>query len=114
MLGVVIGGVGVASIVTGTILGIASKAPLDESNAAGGCNQDTDLCKSQLGIELRDEALALAHGSTATFVIGASCLVAGTIVFASAPRSDARSHVSYRVELQPRIGGGGVVLKGEY
>lgn len=79
---VVIGGVGVVGLGVGAALGVTAMSTLDES--ASSCNDETDICSSQTGIDLRDEAILQSHVSTVGFVAGGALLGLGAVLFFTA------------------------------
>lgn len=101
-LGIVVGGLGVAGLVIGTIFGLQVKPKADEANdqCAG------DRC-TQAGVDIRNDARALATVSTVSFVAGGALLLAGGVLFFTAPHGRGRTAI-----LAPMMtpGGGGGVL----
>jgi hypothetical protein len=81
--GGVIGGVGVAGIVVGSIFGSTAKTRFDASKPL--CRTPT-LCSSE-GLDLVSQAKSAATVSTIGFVAGGALLVGGVVVFLLAPSS---------------------------
>ncbi|MEP7121461.1 MAG: hypothetical protein ABJE95_11145 [Byssovorax sp.] len=79
--GGVLGGVGIAGIVVGSIFGTTAKSRLDESRAQ--CRTAT-LC-TQAGLDLVNQAKSAATVSTIGIVAGGALLVGGLVVFLTAP-----------------------------
>jgi hypothetical protein len=81
IVGLTIGGAGVAGIVAGVITGLMAKSAYDRSIAPqpGPCA----LC----GQSQRDSAVDLARASTISLVTGALAVGAGGIAFFTAPKS---------------------------
>lgn len=82
--GVVVGGLGVISLIVGAVFG--SKAIGKKNDAEAFCDPDTNYCSTQEGVDLRAEGLTDARVSTATFVIG-GLLVAGGVALMLVPAS---------------------------
>ncbi len=80
-LSYVVMGFGVVGMGVGTIFGLEAKSKNDDSLAQ--CRTDT-LC-SQGGYDLRQQALDAATYSTVAFGVGAVALVAGIVLYATAP-----------------------------
>lgn len=90
--GLVVAGVGVASVVGSGILGLLAKSANDDA-AANHC-PNNPRCDAE-GVRLTDDAKAKALASTVLFVIGATGLVTGGALFFTAPRPAASSlHVA--------------------
>lgn len=101
--GFAVGGVGVASLLVGAITGglaVAKKGVVID-NCVGGCNAAAR--------DARDSGKAIAHASTATFVIGGVGLAAGLIlVFSDRPKRDVA------VSFAPLPGGGTITMAGAF
>jgi hypothetical protein len=108
--GAVAGGAGVVAVVVGSVLGLAAKSKLDQSNADGHCDT-TDACDPQ-GSSLRKSAEGLALGSTIGFIAGGVLVAGGAVLWFTAPRSETSpspAAQSARVGLAPGLGGLSVV-----
>jgi hypothetical protein len=81
--GLVIGGVGVAIVTTGVILGLAARSTYDESSdfcdASGGCDPP--------GLDLRESAMRKGNVATAVFGLGAAATIGGGLLWLTAPKS---------------------------
>jgi hypothetical protein len=101
--GFVVGGVGVASLLVGAITGglAFAKKGVVVDNCVGGCNQAAR--------DARDSGKAIAHASTATFVIGGAALAAGLILVVT---DRPKGNVS--VSAAPLPGGGAISLAGAF
>lgn len=84
LAGWIVGGVGVGVLAVGGILGFLAKSKLDDSNEAG-CEVDGTDCTDRRGVDLRDEAISFASGSTALFVIGGLATATGVTLILVAP-----------------------------
>jgi hypothetical protein len=104
--GGVLGGVGIAGIVVGSIFGTTAKSRLDASKAH--CRTAT-LCTSD-GLDLVAQARSAATVSTIGIVAGGALLVGGVVVFLTAPSSAPRPpSARFLPLLGPGIAGGTVV-----
>ncbi len=74
-LGVAAGGLGVASLATGVVLGVLAKSKSD----ASGC--ENGVCPTQAALRKNDSALRFAHSSTVTLAVGGAALAAGAFLF---------------------------------
>jgi hypothetical protein len=83
VIGIVLGGVGIAGIAVGSGLGLAAKSKYDDA-VASFCPAHGTQCTSQ-GVAQGRDAHDLADISTGVFIGGAVALVAGGAVFALAP-----------------------------
>lgn len=83
VVGYVVGGTGVASVVLGSIFGL--RAISKNSDSKDYCRTDT-LCSSH-GLALRDDARDAAKVSTITFVAGAALVATGLTMVLTAPSS---------------------------
>lgn len=111
--GVVVAGVGVVGLVTGTILGLAAKRTYDDAfarcnNGAAGCPADA--------VSDADSAYGKANGATVVFVAGA-CFAAGGAALillspSAAPRSGATT--GSRPSAALRVGPGSIGLSGRW
>jgi hypothetical protein len=82
VVGLTIGGAGVAGIVAGVISGLMAKSAYD--NSVQSCSGN--LCGPS-GVSQRNSAVDLARASNISLVTGAVALGAGAVVFFTAPKS---------------------------
>jgi hypothetical protein len=77
-IGLIVGGVGLASIIAGSITGglVLSKKSTVEEN----CDLENDTCSNQAGVDAADAGRTLSTISTITFAVGAAGLGAGLIL----------------------------------
>jgi hypothetical protein len=103
--GLVLGGVGVAGIIAGSVFGLVAKS--DDNKASQHC-LTSDACDSE-GITLNDSAHHAATVSTIAFLAGGVLAATGVIVYVTAPRRG-----SSAVSLLPMVapGTGGLALRG--
>jgi hypothetical protein len=111
-LALVAAGIGVAGAVVGIVFGTEARANNDASQQGGsaGCNR-SNACGAQ-GLGLRDDALRDGNIATAAFIVGAAGLVTGSILWLTAPRSDARPTRSVGGRLG--IGPSSIVVEGTW
>jgi hypothetical protein len=83
--GLVVGGVGAAGVVVGSVFGILSKATYD-SALKNQCGGDPTQCKSQ-GVEDGKTAHSQATVSTIAFIAGGVLLGGGALIYFTAPRT---------------------------
>lgn len=92
VVGLVIAGVGVASLIGGGAFGLIAKSKNDEALESQNCPTST-RCNTS-GLELTDDARSSALVSTILFVVGGAAVVGGGIVFLTAPRRSATAGAS--------------------
>jgi hypothetical protein len=80
----VAGGIGIAGVAVGTVFGLKSMAAHDDSQAPGVCSGGD--CLTNEGVELTETARKAGNVSTIAFAVGAAGLVAGSILWFTAPR----------------------------
>ncbi len=95
-IGFVVGGVGIASIAVGSVLGLMAISKNGDSNADGHC--DATGCDAT-GTSLRNTALHDATVSTIAFVAGGVLAAAGIVLVLTAPH--AKATTAGRLELSP-------------
>ncbi len=106
-LGLIAGGVGLVGIGVGSVFGVQA---IQKNNDAKKICPD-NVCSSQRGLTLTDDAKRAATISDIAIGAGAAVLAAGVVLYLTAPRK--RNAV---LRLQPSIGraGGGVSLGGRF
>lgn len=102
-LGVIIGGVGLASIAAGGLFGMQAFSKADESRER--C--PSSRCSDRSALDLNDDARAAATLSNVFIGVGAAAAVAGAVLFFTAPTS--RSTARLRLD----VGAGAIFLGGE-
>jgi hypothetical protein len=106
--GLVVGGVGAAGVVVGSVFGILAKATYDHAlNSASECNHSTNQCLGQ-GVPDGKTAHSQATVSTVAFIAGGALLGGGALLYFTAPRTG--------VTLAPTVGMGsaGVAVNGSF
>jgi hypothetical protein len=83
-VGLVLGGVGVAGLAAGSVLGLQAQDKKEDSLKE--CPRDQNLCTSR-GVELREEARDRARASNVAFAAGGSLLVGGVIIHLTSPKN---------------------------
>ena len=81
-IALVVGGVGVVGLGIGTAFALQAKAKYDDSLPS--CPTDKNICSAQ-GVSLRDDARTAGNVATVAIGAGAAALVAGAILFLTAP-----------------------------
>jgi len=110
-LGLVVGGVGIVGVGIGTLSALRAKSKYNDSLPF--CSpDDKNLCQSQ-GVTLRDDARADGTLATIAFGIGGAALVAGVVLFITAPSGSSEAP---RVSVVPSVapGAAGLVVVGAY
>jgi hypothetical protein len=92
-IGLTVGAVGVVGLVTSIVVGLSARSAYDESNADGHCSAD-NACDAT-GLSRRDDAFS--RGTIATVVggIGAAALVAGAVLYFTAPSRSSSVRASF-------------------
>jgi tetratricopeptide (TPR) repeat protein len=109
VIGIVVGGVGVASIGASLVLGLVAKAKNDDANTL--C--DASSCRAERGITLDHQASGYATAATVSFVAGAVLVGTGLTMYFVAPRS---AVPSARIAIEPHVGpnGAGFRIQGSF
>lgn len=92
VVGLVIAGVGVASLIGGGVFGLIAKSKNDEALESQNCPTSSRCNPS--GLELTDDAKSSALVSTILFAVGGAAVVGGGIVFLTAPHRSASAGAS--------------------
>lgn len=88
IVGVAVGGAGVVGVVVGAVFGGITFGKVSASKANGNCTPNLSTCNA-VGEQLQHDANTTASVSNAAFAIGGAALVAGVVVFFTAPHADA-------------------------
>ncbi len=102
--GIVVGAVGVASLLGGSVFGFLAMKDGDRSKEDRFCPSDGHNGCTQAGVDLRDRARTFGTVSTVTFIAGAALVTTGIVLYSSAS-SDPERPTQARLELSA---GGGV------
>jgi len=84
-LGVVVGGVGVAGLVLGTVFALNAKSKNDQALEPQNC-RTSSLC-TQTGLNLTSDARTSAAESTVAFTVGGLLVAGGVLMWVVAPSS---------------------------
>ena len=106
--GVVVAGVGVASLIGGTIVGLVAKGSYDDAKAR--CTNRTRSCLSD-AVSDSEAAYGTATGATVIFVVGAVAATAGVALIVFSPPGTAESP---RPSASLRVGPGSAQLVGRW
>ena len=106
---VVIAGVGVIGLGLGTAFAIIAKNKYDDSRGNGQCPNDPNICDAT-GVSQRNDARSAGNIATVAFGVGAAAIVAGGIVWFSAPHGERPAGVAF--EVAPTLGG--LVARGAF
>jgi hypothetical protein len=91
-LGAIVAGAGVIGLGIGTVFAVKAKSQYDESLRS--CTQvDKNKCDSH-GVSLRDDARGAGTIATIAVGLGGAALVAGAVLFFTAPSSPERPRVA--------------------
>jgi serine/threonine-protein kinase len=113
--GLVVGGVGVAGLIIGGVFGGLTLSKTGDSKAY--CSAGSPVQCDPTGLQLRSDAKGLAKVSDIALAVGGAAMVAGIILFVTAPSGKAPSTGSaLRVQVGPTVGStaGGLLLRGEW
>jgi hypothetical protein len=117
--GLVLGGVGIGGLVLGAVFG--AQAIAKDGDADNNCRPDDPTLCTQRGLDLADDASTAATVSTIAFAAGGVALLAGGLLFFTAPRGapatrGARHAPAASLRLAPAIGpgAGGVRASGAF
>jgi hypothetical protein len=110
-LGLVIGGVGVVGVGVGTVFALKAKSKYNDS--LNDCHPDDKNVCNTGGLTVRDQARSAGNVATVVMGVGGAALVAGAVLFLTAPSSSTEAP---RVSVVPSVspGSGGVVVVGRY
>jgi hypothetical protein len=110
IVGLIVAGVGVASLAVGGVFGLMAKSKNDEALEPKNCPEPTRC--NPTGLTLTDDATSRALVSTILVAVGATGLAVGGIVFFTAPKADAAPRLGVgtkaRLQISPSWGAGSV------
>jgi hypothetical protein len=115
-MGLLLGGLGVAGIAVGSVFGFQTLSKISQVRDQRACtDDDPPLCSPQ-GAQLHQDANTTANVSNVAFAAGGAALVAGVIVFVTAPSREAPKPAGLNVKLGPAVGVGtaGLSLRGSF
>ncbi len=106
----IIGGVGMAGVVVGTIFGVRSIVKHNESDDYCG---DDSTCSDIKGVRAMDDARAAGDVSTVGFIAGGLALGVATVLLLTAPNPDAYPTETDR-PIAVRVGPGAIRIDGVF
>lgn len=111
--GLALGGLGIAGIGAGVVLGLVAKGNYDDAFAQQHCSDSGGhiLCDSTSGI---DGARTLGTVATVTFFGGVGLAALGTILFATSPSSAPAERASLVPSVALAPGGGAMMWRGRF
>jgi hypothetical protein len=104
VVGLALGGGGVAGLAASGVLGILSLTARDDAKKS--CSETTNLCTSQQGVDARAAAISRGNASTALFVAGTALLAVGVVVWLTAPAPSLRPQAAAGAGPWAGVGGG--------
>lgn len=111
----VVGGVGILGAIVGTVMATRAKSKYDESLKS--CPNDKNLCTPD-GVAQRDDARAAGTQATVAFGVGAAAMVAGVVLWFTAPKSNATTTTTttarVRFDVAPTLGGASAMVRGQW
>ena len=105
----VVGGLGVVGL--GVSVGLAVVAKNKYNDSLSNCLTDHDVCNAQ-GLQQRGDARTAGDAATVAFGLGAAAVVAGGILWFTAPRRDGDASGRMAIALAPTLGG--AMLRGTW
>jgi hypothetical protein len=102
-IGVVVGGVGVAGLVLGSVFALNAKSKNDEALQPQNC-RTSSLC-TQTGLNLTNDAKTSAAESTIAFTVGGLLVAGGVLMWIVAPSANAKTGVRVVPLLSASIAG---------
>jgi hypothetical protein len=90
VVGIAVGGVGVASLAVGTVFGLVARSK--ESQSEQYCKPTDNTSCQHPGIVLLDEAKRDAMIANVAFIVGSLELVTGAVLYATAPQPNSSEH----------------------
>lgn len=111
IVGYVVGGVGLAAVLTGAAFGVHALVKGSEGNCDG------PICENQDAIDAREAARSSATVANVAIGLGALAVGAGVVLVLTLPRRQEATSVkerSLRWSASPMLGGGAVDLGGRF
>lgn len=82
--GIAVGGAGVVGLVIGAVFGGLTMKKVSDSKSNGHCDSDLASCDA-IGLQLQHDARTTANITNAALAMGGAAVVAGVVLFATAP-----------------------------
>lgn len=95
MVGVVVGGVGVVSILVGSYFGLRAKSK--NADASTHCRPDDPSKCTDEGVTLGSDAKSAATLSTVFFVVGGAAIASGVVLYLTAPKDKSTANLGVGV-----------------
>ena len=113
VLGLVVGGVGVAGLAVGSIFGLVASSAWSRSQSE--CVSPTNCSNHSQAISDHDDATSAGTLSTIAFLAGGALVATGAVLFFTAPSKHERSSGAH-LEIAPLVAGGsgGLMLRGPF
>jgi hypothetical protein len=110
VLGLVVGGVGVAGLAVGSVFGLmaSSKWSSAKADCGAGCGPNAPAQNE------RSDAQSAATIATIGFVAGGALVAGGLALFLTAPSRSSSGPTGLRVVPTVDAGGSGVLLRGDF
>jgi hypothetical protein len=102
IIGLVVSGAGLVGLGISGVFALVANDKNQQSNQY--CATGTDLCRFQQGVDLRNDAANAGSAANVAFAVGAAALVAGGVLWLTAPRGTSPRGVG-QVALVPVLGG---------
>ncbi|MBS2011962.1 MAG: hypothetical protein JST00_03680 [Deltaproteobacteria bacterium] len=102
-VGLVVGGLGIASVIVGAVFGAKASSTNDEALANCPVKEPTVRCNSA-GLALTEDAKGQALASTVSVIVGAAAMIGGGVLFFTAPSGAPRAGNSSGPGPGPRLG----------
>jgi hypothetical protein len=106
-IGLIIGGVGVASVAVGTIFALNAKSKYNDS--LGQCSVNDKNACTPSGVQMRDDARSAGNVATVGIGLGAALVAAGAVLWLTAPSS---TESKTAIVVAPTLGG--AVVRGRW
>ncbi|WP_437967094.1 hypothetical protein WMF04_47375 [Sorangium sp. So ce260] len=115
-VGLALGGAGVVGVAVGTVFGIQTLSKVGQVEEKKYCTNDAPPRCTQQGYDLHHAADTTANVANVAFAIGGTALIAGAVVFLTAPRGETRSAGASQVTIEPAvaIGTAGLSVRGAW
>lgn len=113
--GIVVAGVGVASLVAGGVFGGLTLAKVAESKEGGHCVDGNPVRCDPTGLSIRKDAETLANVSNITLAVGGVALIGGVVLYLTAPSTQTKPGAGLTVRVTPVAGAyNGLSITGSY
>jgi hypothetical protein len=109
-IGLMIGGVGLAGYVVGSVFGLSAKSKWSDAD----CPQN--VCQTSADQQLSEDANRNADIATVTFIAATAALTLGTVVYLTAPRTAEHAGTARPLAVAPVVGrgSGAIAMAGRF